>query len=365
MLFILLVMSLTSVSANAQNFVSSALPQDATTITVSESHVYAFVPGFLYYAPIAKVLKWQGLDTLPSSSPAVNAGFLEDKLFVLLQNNNLYSFVNGIWTLEKEGISGMAVNNHGVFAWNENNLFQYNYYSWIAEVECFNIRDVAVNGSQIFIVSGHEIYYGPTLNDLILFGETKIDIEKYLLTPYYYAYIGTYEVSDYAAYYISPLGVCAVPEAHVLTQGRLNDAAEYQGKVFISGFLGNKGVIFDAYDMSNINFFDESILGICSNDNTLIAWDTQSLYLSIDATASIQKQNINTNGFSLITNPVDDVLQVVSKEEIFLEIISLDGKKMGSVMLKTGLNQIDVSAFPVGTYILSSSRGATKFVVVK
>ena len=358
---LLLAMLLVGVSVNSQNFVSSALPQDATTITVSDSHVYAFVPGFLYYAPIAKILEWQGLDVVPSSSPAISAGFFEDILFVLLQNKQLYSFVNNTWTLEKEGIDGMSVNDYGLFAWNNEKIFQYRAI-WLTELNCSNVNYVAAVNREIIVIVANEIFHGSILENLTSFGIAEINIAKYIIGNNYYAYVGTDVMNGYAAYHISPSGIC-VPVNHILTPGFLGDVAEYDDKIYIAGRLGSKGVVFDAQDMSNINFFDEEILGICANDHALIAWDNKSLHMSINAVAAAREQKITSNCFSLITNPVSDFLQITSTEKIFVEIISLDGKKMGGFNLISGVNQIDVSAFPIGIYFISSYKGATKFVV--
>ncbi len=362
--FVLLVMSLISVAAKAQqiDFVASPLAHETSSVTMSQTHVYAFVPGQLYCAPIAKTLEWQGLTILPSNSPAITSGFVEDKLFVLLENGELYSFIEGAWTLEKEGIEVMSVNDHGVFAWNETSIYQYSY-TWINELNCPGVNYVTASNRDIVVIANNrEIFHGPTLEHLELFGQTEINVNKYLIASSYYAYVGSHFMSAEAAYHVSPAGIC-VPIDHVLTNGTLHDLVEFNDRIYIAGQLGAKGVVFDAHDMSTLNTFSSPITGLCANDYAIAAWSGETLYLSVNQTMAIVRKDHFANEFTVLVNPVEDILKIVSSNTMEVKIISLNGKIMSYHFLRPGINNINTVSWPAGVYFIASPIGNEKFMI--
>jgi len=81
------------------------------------------------------------------------------------------------------------------------------------------------------------------------------------------------------------------------------------------------------------------------------------------------KNKGNTKAYqqiSLYPNPTSDLLYVETPYELNYEIYDVLGNKIASGTANTGKNEINVSEFPVGMYIIKTNKGKIfKFVKVE
>ncbi|MFM2394252.1 MAG: hypothetical protein RLZZ546_2234 [Bacteroidota bacterium] len=71
---------------------------------------------------------------------------------------------------------------------------------------------------------------------------------------------------------------------------------------------------------------------------------------------------LNFDKLIVYPNPASDKLNLISKQDVQLNIISGNGSVIMTIKAIKGLNSIDVSNLPSGLYILKSNNDSIKFI---
>ena len=339
------------------------IPEPISTIAINDTEMAIFGLGQYYVSPVSSSLQWTAR-ILPVNEQVIAAEFVADQLFVLFASENLYALTDGTWDLVLSDILGISQNSNHLFAWSADWIFDYNDGAWQYQVPLPGATYVA-GGNTTIVSTDFTMYQGPRPDQLSFLKEFDMNIREIMITAEEYIYVGTV-IGNLAAYHVSPINACYAYD-HVLTSGSLNSAAEFHGNIYVAGRLGDKGVIFEAHDISHIDWWPEEILQLRASEAGMLALGVDALHLKLGSTTTGQLLTANTEKYKgslqVVPNPIQSGLRILATQSMEAQLLTLDGRQGDYLYIKEGTNIFDVSNLPAGVYIVSSPHGTTKFLI--
>ncbi|MDX9697823.1 MAG: T9SS type A sorting domain-containing protein [Bacteroidales bacterium] len=364
--FFILTMSLASVSVNAQSgWLDLYTPETITAITINDTEMAIFGLGQYYVSPVSSSPEWSAR-VLPLNEQVMAAEFVADELFVLFTSGNLYRLNTGIWDLVLTEINGISQNSGHLFAWSADWIFEYNDSGWQYQVT-FDEATYVAGGNTTIVSTNFIMYQGVRPDELFFLKDLDMTVKEILITYDQYIYVGKV-TGDLAAYHISPLNFSYIYD-HILTNGVLNSAAQFNGNIYVAGRLGGQGVIFDAQDMSRIDWWPEEIIELRASDAGMLALGIDALHLKLGTSTSSGQLLTGSDEqygslLEVLPNPIEEgKLRLVSEDKTEAQIISLDGRQISRVFIEEGVNIFNVQDLRSGMYIISSPKGTAKFLI--
>lgn len=125
-----------------------------------------------------------------------------------------------------------------------------------------------------------------------------------------------------------------------------------------------QGIILENGDLNSAVFFNGDVEHLSGNGNFVIA-DILGCDLYIRSAKNILAMDDGSPGkvFRAYPNPVESKLNIVVTEAARFSLYDLAGRELIAYSLPAGVNMIDLSSFPTGTYFLANNR--SRQVVIK
>jgi len=353
---IIALMLLISVGNNtlAQWAEYQAPANNISCMAMNEGKILLFAENCYYVAGLpAKPLIWSQMP-VPGNGP-ITAGLImsDDKVFALRPNGDLWILENTVWSVFFPNISGVSgVKENEFFFYSGNIIFHY-ANGEVEQAPFFeNIKSIAFNNSNIMVFGEDKIYSGPDIHSLQLVQSLNnfVPIEA-AMSEEEYVFVGA-ATGGLAAWHQAQIEQCAL-FTHVLTRGTLNSVAFSADTAFVGGVIGNKGVLFNTLDMSSLLILPKPILSVRANEAYVAAVSSDKLYLKEKTVeTSLSSATSAISQLTLITNPVQNgILRINASREMSAIISDLSGRQMKSLLLKKGLNEINVSGLVAGVYL--------------
>lgn len=143
----------------------------------------------------------------------------------------------------------------------------------------------------------------------------------------------------------------------------LNDAAVYK-ITYTNNLDAENGELYTNGNlpvMKRAGYTAKWLAGISGGEINEVSADAE-LYLQFTPDATTGAGNVKPE-FTVYPNPFTDYLYIKSNRDQILKITSISGQVLLNVQVHEGVNRVDVSSLPKGTYILN--RGSEVFKVVK
>lgn len=362
-LLIMFMMSL-CVSVSAQNqWQDLYLADDVTAIAINSNSMAAFSLGQYYLSPVKINPEWSAR-SLPINEAVQKAEFVGDELFVLFINRDLYRLSQGIWDLVLTDVLGISANTGHLFSWNQNWLYEYNDTGWEYQLMFPGLTYVAGGNTVVATSIDYNMYQGFRPNALNFLKEVELEIKEIVLSKEEYLYVGS--VIGLAAYHLSPLDACYIYD-HILTAGEFRSAVFFQGRAYVAGVLGSKGVIFEAQDLSNITWFPGPIQQLRANDFALLALSTNGLHLSLNGSSALKERiNLSKVSFQVAPNPIEESSLFLSSEiQTGAKVINSSGQEVSYIFIKKGINKYNVAGWPAGVYLILANQSERASFIIK
>lgn len=363
LLAVMMSFSANTVSAQA-GWVDLYVPESISTIAIDDSMMAIFGLNQYYVSPMSSSIEWTA-HALPLSEIVVAAEFVGDELFVLFSGHDLYVFKDSNWSLALSDINGISQNSGHLFVWSSEWINEYNESGWQCQIP-FPAATYVAGGSSVIAANDYSMYQGASLEQLSFLKEFEMDIKEILLTADEYIYVGK-AVGNMASYHISPIEASYAYD-HILTTGVFNSVAQFNNNIYVAGRIGVKGVIFDAHDMSQIDWFPEEIVHMRASRKAMLALGIEALHMKLDANTSIDNyfEDTELSGCNLqvAPNPIEaGKLRVIATEKTQVQVLTMDGRQVSQMFFVEGVNLVNVQDWKSGMYIISSLKGAVKFLI--
>ncbi len=344
-----------------------------STVCVSDQMVYLFGDNQYYEAIIPSPGQsplWQTKD-LPNEQLVREAIVLNEQLFILLTNGELWRRANSDWQLTKTDLKCLVANSAYLYACSTNNtLWKYEQQTgqWEFFPSFLEVKDLAVNDQKILLftetVPGYcEVYIGDDINsEFIHYNSVEMAISEVALSNSEIAeYIMGGQSDGYISWYITPLEGIA-KWIHVLSVGITNSVLIKEERAWMAGLaedsVGNsKGFIMNPKDITSIFISPEPVLKIRGNQNFLCAFSASKIYLYWPGnSSSIQDKSGQDSNFSISPNPVfNGVIRIKARTAGELRIYSLSGKLVEKLFIPAGEQTIPLNLAP-GMYFFNHQK---------
>ena len=362
-----LVMSLSVSTTSAQSdWLDLYTPEPISAVAINDTEMAIFGLGQYYVSAVNNSPQWS-TRTLPINEQVMAAEFVADELFVLFSGGNLYRLNTGVWDLVLTQVNGISHNSGHLFAWDPYWIHEYNDSGWQYQVS-FSGANYVAGGNTTIVAADFSMYQGVRPDALSFLKEYDMQVKEIVITDDNYIYVGT-AIGNLAAYHLSPINACYIYD-HVLTTGALNSAACFEGNIYVAGRLGTKGVIFDAEDMSRIEWWPEAeILKLRASNAGMLALSAEALHLKLSTSTS--SGNLLTaisekleNSLQVAPNPIENgQLRLVAKNATEAQVLALDGRQVSYMFIQEGVNIFNVQDWRPGMYVISSPKGTAKFLI--
>lgn len=143
----------------------------------------------------------------------------------------------------------------------------------------------------------------------------------------------------------------------------LNGVAVYK-VTYINNFDAETGTLYTNGNlpvMQKTGYTSKWLTGVSGSEIEEVSADAELYVLFTPDTAT--GSEIVKSGFGVYPNPFTDYLQVKSDRDQMLKIINISGQILMHVQVYEGINRIDVSSLPKGSYIVNC--GSEKMKIVK
>ncbi|KPE49957.1 T9SS type A sorting domain-containing protein [Chryseobacterium indologenes] len=169
--------------------------------------------------------------------------------------------------------------------------------------------------------------------------------------------------------YLSALNLDLNVTGSITVTGKLSGVTKFT-QTKSTGFATSLGTTngYTLIDMTNLNGQNYSNIVI---DQLQITMNGGFRYAGFDAFTWVKDSNIvlaahetkaAQKGISIFPNPTDGPVSVETEKDVKAEIYSMEGKLMKSMDIKKGTQNIDLSEFPGGTYIIKTPSGSSKVI---
>ncbi|MDO5615359.1 MAG: zinc-dependent metalloprotease [Cruoricaptor ignavus] len=109
------------------------------------------------------------------------------------------------------------------------------------------------------------------------------------------------------------------------------------------------------------NFYEEILKSILYDENSTLIASSEPLYVYIlgkDGNLAVtSSETVSKSDISVYPNPANDYIYIKLKNNDGLKIYNTSGQLVYSAILNKGENKIDISTFPPGIYLLTTSSG--------
>ncbi len=143
----------------------------------------------------------------------------------------------------------------------------------------------------------------------------------------------------------------------------LNGAAVYK-VTYINSLDAETGTLYTNGNlpvMQKTGYTSKWLTGVSGSEIEEVSADAE-LYVQFTPDTATGSDNVKS-GFGVYPNPFTDYLQVKSDRDQMLKIINISGQILMYVQVYEGINRIDVSSLPKGSYIVNC--GSEKMKIVK
>ncbi|MDO5614996.1 MAG: zinc-dependent metalloprotease [Cruoricaptor ignavus] len=108
------------------------------------------------------------------------------------------------------------------------------------------------------------------------------------------------------------------------------------------------------------NFYEEILKPILYNENSTLIASSEPLYVYIldkNENLAVTSETVSKSDISVYPNPANNYIYIKLKNNNVLKIYNTSGQLVHSATLSKGENKIDISTFPPGIYLLTTSSG--------
>lgn len=362
---LVITISFNFITVSAQtDWININTPEALSAIAINDTVMVIFGLSQYYESPVSSVMEWT-THSLPISEMVVSAEFVGDDLYVLFDGGDLYVLKDSVWNFVLSNIKGISQNSERMFAWSSEWINEFNESGLLYQVP-FSAATYVACGSSVIVSDDYVMFQGDSLNQLSFLKEFDMSINEIFVTEDQYLYLGKV-TGNLAAYHISPIDV-SYKYDHILTEGELNSAALYNGNIYLAGRLGAKGVIFDAHDMSRIDWFSEEIVRMRASNKAIIAMGIESLHMKLNtytgSVRAIEDAELQGSMFQVTPNPIEaGMLRIIAKEKTQAQVLSIEGRQVSQIVIEEGINNVNVQGWKSGMYLVSSPKGSVKFII--